>query len=147
MLSWTVSGIRNSGSTRPTSDFSPSNIIDKDGFIVASVSGDPTTVTNRSPATLTNYFISQDSLKHSALTSYQINFSPVNALPSTASILITYPSSITMINGASTVCQVTTNDGKFLTNCVVNPSSRSIVIKNVFTNSPEYSGPISITLL
>jgi hypothetical protein len=57
VLSWTVSGIKNAASTKPTSDFSKTNILDKDGYIVSAVSGAAPTLTNKFPATLKSYSI------------------------------------------------------------------------------------------
>ena len=147
VLTWSVSGLKNSGSTKPSSDFSVVNVFDKDGYIVSSVSGAPTIITNRTPASLTTFSLGQTSLKHNEPTMYKINFTPVNSLPATASILITYPTSIDFVNGALTVCEVTTSEAVFKTNCVIDPTSRSIIIKSVFAASPDYKGEISITLL
>ena len=48
-LSFNVSGIKNAVSTKPSSPFPTTNIVDNDGFVVSSVQGEPVIVTNRFP--------------------------------------------------------------------------------------------------
>lgn len=55
------------------------------------------------------YSLAQGSLVPAALTNYTIMFTPVNPLPSTGSIQLTYPQQIALNDGYSTVCTVTTS--------------------------------------
>lgn len=92
-FSWTISGIKNPGSTKPTEYFSDVHFLDTDEFIVSSLSEftQSHTVTNKEPAFLSVYSIEQGSLVSDAVTVYKINFTPVNPLPATGSIQMTYP--------------------------------------------------------
>jgi len=89
-FSWTIDGMRNPGSTRPTIGFADVNFLDADGFIVSSFTG-TTSITNNEPANLMVYSIEQADLKSDAVTTYKIGFTPINPLPSTGSIQMTYP--------------------------------------------------------
>lgn len=142
---WTVSGIRNAPSTKP-SPFSSVNFLDSQGYVVSSVASD-TTVTNREPAELTSFSINQDVLTHSAPAKFTIVFTPINPMPATGSVQVTYPSQVTMIDGANTACTVTTTSGTFPTNCKVTPASLQITVTGIFASNPGYKGPITITVL
>jgi hypothetical protein len=55
-FSWTVSGIKNPGSTKPTEAFTKVNFLDADGFTVSAWTT-KTSVTNKEPSNLLIYSI------------------------------------------------------------------------------------------
>lgn len=103
-------------------------------------------MTNNEPADLQVYTIEQDSLKANEITSYTISFTPVNPIPATGSIQMTYPQQISLTEGAATVCTVTTTVQTYTSNCVVDDNAQTITIKDVFVGSTAYSDLITITL-
>lgn len=52
---------------------------------------DETIITNNEPALLQSYSIEQGSLKADEVNLYTLKFTPVNAIPATGSIQMTYP--------------------------------------------------------
>jgi hypothetical protein len=126
-FSWTVSGIKNPGSTKPTEKFTNVNFLDKDGFIVSAWTS-TTSVTNKEPSNLLIYSIEQASVKADEVTTYKINFTPVNPLPSTGSIQMTYPQQISLVNKNNTLCNVSTVTTSFTTACKIDSESRTITI-------------------
>jgi hypothetical protein len=107
-LAWEVSGIKNPSSTKTSDPFTNIMLLDNAGFKISDYKGEKQTVTNKFPAQLKVYNISQESLVPLAITSYTITFEPVNQLPQAGSIQVTYPSQILLTEGASTACTVTT---------------------------------------
>ena len=147
-FTWSIAGIKNPGSTKPSQSFANVDFLDADGFIVSRYSETPVTVTNSFPANLAinSPTLLQGSLKPSEVTDYEIIFTPVNALPTTGSIQVTYPLLITLKDGSATECEVSITGTSFTDKCLIDDSARTITIKGVFASSPGYSGPISIKL-
>lgn len=147
-FTWSIAGIKNPGSTKPSQPFANVDFLDADGFIVSRYSETPVTVTNSFPANLAinSPALLQGSLKPSEVTDYEIIFTPVNALPSTGSIQVTYPLLITLKDGSATECEVSITGRSFTDKCLIDDSARTITIKGVFASSPGYSGPVSIKL-
>jgi hypothetical protein len=79
---------------------------DKDGYTISKLR-EPLRVTNKFPAQITIYDLLQSNRKPQELSSYDLIFTPVNALPENGSIQITYPTQISMTKGAQTRCVVT----------------------------------------
>lgn len=145
-FSWSLSGIKNPGSTRPSTPFKDVSFVDKDGFVVSSYPQDAT-ITNQEPADLHKYNIAQGALTADTLTEYTISFTPQNAIPPKGSIQMTYPQQISLVDGAATKCTVTTTEGVFANNCVVNPNSQTITITDVFKDiTGYYSGEVQVKL-
>lgn len=101
VFSWSVSGIRNPPSTRSSQGFQNIIFTDSDGYTISTLEEpDASPVTNKYPAMLVDYRIEQDSVVSDEVTEYRIIFQPVNALPTTGSIQLTYPSQITLTQGS-----------------------------------------------
>ena len=91
-FTWTISGIKNPGSTKPSDPVSEIHFVDSQNYIVSSYSGKPIQITNSFPTLLVDgYSLEQGSLTASAVTDYTIKFTPINAMPSTGSIEIQFP--------------------------------------------------------
>ena len=91
-FSWTMSNMGNPTSTAPSDGFTEIRFFTKDDFMVSEVKqASSAQVTNTVPANLQSYLLSQKSDQAGADAPYVIFFTPVNALPSTASIKIEYP--------------------------------------------------------
>lgn len=89
-FTWTMEGIKNPGSTKPSTPIANVHFLDAQGYIVSTYSDD-TIITNNEPALLQLYSIEQGSLKADEVNLYTLKFTPVNAIPPTGSIQMTYP--------------------------------------------------------
>ena len=91
-FSWTISGIKNPGSTKPSDPVTAIHFVDSQDYIVSTYSETPIQITNSFPSLLKdNYSLEQGSLTASEVTDYTIKFTPINAMPSTGSIEIQFP--------------------------------------------------------
>ena len=122
-------------------------LLDNAGFKISDFKGEEQTVTNKFPAQLKVYNIQQESRVPLAITSYTITFEPVNQLPQSGSIQVTYPSQISLTEGASTACTVQTKSQASKSACKIDAKASTITIQGLFANeAAPYSGPITITL-
>jgi len=94
-ISWTVSGITNAPSTKP-SEMTGTALLDSAGYMVSSSAHFPTSITNRREGTIINYSLEQGTLNNDEVTTYKLYFTPVNALTTTSSIFINYPSQVVL---------------------------------------------------
>lgn len=74
---------------------------------------------------------------------YKIYFTPSNAISSSGSIVIGWPSQVTITS--SVKCTVTTTQ-RFVSNCEISVSKRTITITEVFEKTDYYSQSIAIEL-
>jgi len=121
------------------------HVVDTENFVVSSPATPPV-VTNSVPANLDIYSITQSTLENSALATYTLSFTPVNPMPATGSVQVTYPSKLNMVQGSATPCKVITEFGEFTDKCTVSEVTRLITLKGVFAENSGYKGPITITV-
>lgn len=79
-----------------------------------------------------------------AMATYRIEFTPTNSIGSAGSIVITWPSQVSINSTAS--CQVTTNT-KQSNLCTIDTTRSTVTIKNAFTPfTSGYTGSVLIEL-
>lgn len=91
-LIFTITNIGNPPSLKPSDGFSQIKLLSKDGFLISDYkqpSANP--ITNQLVAPLTSYELIQESFVENEQNAYQIDFLPVNPLPSTGAIKLIYP--------------------------------------------------------
>ncbi len=141
---WTIQNVRNAGSTKPTL-LQEVHTIDAEGYIITAPV-EPPLVTNREPAKMTKASLEQSNREHSQPATYTLTFTPVNPMPATGAIVVTYPPQLQLKDKASTKCTVQTSFGSYSSNCKVDLTTRGILITNVFTKNAGYLEPITVIL-
>jgi hypothetical protein len=156
-FSWSIDGIKNPGSTRPSSPFADVQFTDADGFVVSEYGSNglpDVTVTNQEPnqILIDDNSIEQQTKEAGAKSEfYKIKFTTTNAIPSTGSIQMTYPQQIKLDTDAECIVDLV---GGFsfpysADVCKFDFDAQTITIKNVFAAAAAdtpYSDEILITL-
>ena len=144
-FSWSISGMRNPYSTAPSQPFDGVRFLDaENGYEVSSPKADLPYVQNSEPWMIEIYSLDQSNLQTGETSDYTITFEPNSPIPASGSILIQYPMQVELIDGDATGCLVTTTQGQLTSNCEFLTSSKSILIKDIF--SGPYDQIISIEL-
>jgi hypothetical protein len=133
-FSWSADKIRNPISTKPSSSFSNIIIQDSENYSVAKFSGKTDSITNDLVANIQKYKLNQGNISVSAETIYTIDFTPINAIPKTGSIQISWPQQVEVTSDFT--CTVRTNRLFSQTEkpiCNVNQESRTITITDIFS--------------
>jgi len=132
-FAWSADNIRNPISTKPSSSFSNILIQNEDNYSVAKYSKPTAPITNELFAQIQKYKLTQDDINVSKVTSYTLDFTPVNPIPRTGSMQISWPRQVQVTSDFG--CQVRTNrlfSNKEKPICNVNQESRTITITDVF---------------
>ena len=142
---FTISGLTNPPSTKPTDSFTGVAVTDSSNMQLTQYSGS-VTVTMTTPSTPTVYSLSQTSEALSTATTYTIQYASMNAMASGSAFEITYPS-IVSISGSLTTCTVTYNAVTYtMTGCFVDTSNKKIYVKGGFDIAVSAGNTIAIAL-
>ena len=115
---------------------------DSSGFETNYYSGS-ITVTMTTPAPILTKSLSQSTTALNTTAVYTVTYTNINAMPSGASFLITYPSMISPSTTLST-CSVTVNNVQYSMSCTV--SSNTIKVYGGLTTAVAAGSSISISL-
>jgi len=101
-----VPKVINPSSTRPTGTFSSIQCNVKDSsssvtYKVSALSSSSVTVTNTSPANILKYTVAQNTTDLYVPATYTFTFTPTNKISSTGSILITWPSIVSIYSNVT----------------------------------------------
>ena len=138
-IGWTMTNIQNPPSLQESDKFKLTNLFTPDNYIVAQVA-ESNGVKNTEAAKITTPKLFQDSKIENSPADYTITFTAVNVLMETGSIVLQLPDTISLVDGKSTKCFVTTNK-LFSSNCDFSKldDERKIIITGVFeTAAPFY---------
>lgn len=95
-------------------------------------------------ANILTYSLYQDNLDAGATATYRITFTPSNAISSDGSIVVIWPSQVTIYSNVS--CSVTTTNKKYTDKCTISTAKRTITILDVFSSRlrdlADYTGSI-----
>lgn len=145
--SWRIANVGNPYSTEPSSSFTGIKVISANGFDISVYPDQTRGITNKFPAQIQVYSFDLITEEPEAITEYTLTFTPINGLPQSGSIQITYPEQIVMTDGDATQCRVKTFQ-TFSTGCTVDSTNRIITIVGVFpTDGSFYSDKIVLTLI
>jgi len=150
---WTLAHIKNPPTLERSDKFTAISVVDKDGYAVAWYDGELTEgILNEEAAHLQPpYSLSQSHHENSTLAEYAITFTPWNAIPSTGSIVLSWPAQVTVDETAG--CHVITSR-KFEENCLIEPAATTaagtaggtVTITGVFEGQEQFHQPITIKL-
>ena len=110
-------------------------------YKVSEIATPTTTVTNKFPALIQTFALSQGSTGMGYSTTYTITFTPYNSISSSGSLKLTWPSIVTMYSNVSSTI---TTGSSFTTAHTVSTTTREIIYKNIFPSN--YVGKVTIQL-
>ena len=159
---WTLAHIKNPPTLERSDKFTAISVTDKDGYGVAWYDGELTEgILNEEAALLQPpYNLTQEHFQNSTLAEYAIAFTPWNAIPSTGSIVLSWPAQVT-VEVETAACRVTTSrefafngttDGE--AECRVEPAATTaagtaggtVTIKGVFEGQEQFHQQVTIKL-